>query len=73
MATNVSFSKPSVSERSSLNDHNLSNRSSNKSLRLAEKERSKNEAEDPISPALKYFSDGKIQKYAAFYLASGVL
>uniref|UniRef100_H3C6W0 Centromere protein I n=1 Tax=Tetraodon nigroviridis TaxID=99883 RepID=H3C6W0_TETNG len=48
-----------VSERSSLNDHNLSNRSSNKSLRLAEKERSKNEAEDPISPALKYFSDVK--------------
>lgn len=72
MATNANISEPSDSEQSSLNDHNLSNRSSNKSLRLAEKERRKNEAEDRFTLALKYFSDGKIQKYAAYYLANSV-
>lgn len=60
MATNANLPEPSDSEQSSLNGHNLSNRSSNKSLRVAEKERRKNEAEDPFTLALKYFSDGKI-------------
>lgn len=73
MATNANISEPSDSEQSSLNDHNLSNRSSNKSLRVAEKERRrKNEAEERFTLALKYFSDGKIQKYPAYYLASSV-
>ncbi|CAK6964683.1 centromere protein I [Scomber scombrus] len=42
------------SDSSSSNDQSVSNRSSN---RVAEKERRKNEAEDPFVLALKYFSD----------------
>ncbi|XP_053179943.1 centromere protein I [Scomber japonicus] len=42
------------SDSSSSNDQSVSNRSSN---RVAEKERQKNEAEDPFVLALKYFSD----------------
>lgn len=47
----------SDSERSSPSDQSVSSRSSNRSLRVAEKERRKNEAEDPFVLALKYFSD----------------
>lgn len=72
MATNANLSEPSESEQPSLSDHSLSNRSNNKGLRVVEKKRRKNEAEDPFTLALKYFSDGKIQKYAAYYLASSV-
>uniref|UniRef100_A0A674NUR3 Centromere protein I n=2 Tax=Takifugu rubripes TaxID=31033 RepID=A0A674NUR3_TAKRU len=57
MATNANLSEPSDSEQSSLNDGNLSSQSSNRSLRVAEKERRKNEAEDPFVLALKYFAD----------------
>lgn len=59
MAANPNLSGLSDSDPSSLNDQSLSNRSSNRSLRVAEKERRKNEAEDPIVLALKYFSDGR--------------
>lgn len=65
MATNANLSEPSDSEQSSLNDCNHSSQSSNRSLRVAEKERRKNEAEDPFVLALKYFSDGRIQTCAA--------
>lgn len=70
MATNANLSEPSDSEKSSLSDCNLSSQSSNRSLRVAEKERRKNEAEDPFVLALKYFSDGRIQTYAACCAAS---
>nr|XP_020446244.1 centromere protein I isoform X2 [Monopterus albus] len=40
-----------------LNDQSASSRSSNRSLRIAERDRRKNEAEDPFALALKYFSD----------------
>ena len=46
-------------DQSSQSDESVSSRSSNRSLRVAEKERRKNEAEDPFVLALKYFSDGK--------------
>ncbi|XP_037531440.1 centromere protein I [Nematolebias whitei] len=46
----------SDSDRSSSSDQSGSSRSSNRSLRVAEKERRKNEAEDPFVLALKYFS-----------------
>lgn len=49
----------SDSDRSTLDNQSLSSRSSNRSLRVAEKERRKNEAEDPFVLALKYFSVGK--------------
>lgn len=61
MAANPNLSGLSDSDPSSLNDQSLSNRSSNRSLRVAEKERKKNEAEDPFVLALKYFSDGRIR------------
>ncbi|XP_022057474.1 centromere protein I [Acanthochromis polyacanthus] len=54
MAASINLSD---SERSSPNDQSVSSRSSNRSLRVAEKERRKNEAEDPFVLALKYFSD----------------
>uniref|UniRef100_A0A3P8S9K4 Centromere protein I n=1 Tax=Amphiprion percula TaxID=161767 RepID=A0A3P8S9K4_AMPPE len=54
MAATINMSD---SERSSPNDQSVSSRSSNRSLRVAEKERRKNEAEDPFVLALKYFSD----------------
>ncbi|XP_041845295.1 centromere protein I isoform X2 [Melanotaenia boesemani] len=47
----------SESEQSPLSDSSLSGRSINRSLRLAEKEKRKNEAEDPIVLALKYFAE----------------
>ncbi|XP_061582332.1 centromere protein I [Cololabis saira] len=54
MAENLNSSD---SDRSSISDQSESSRSINRSLRLAEKERKKNEAEDPFVVALKYFSD----------------
>lgn len=59
MAAKLSLSGHSDPDTSSLNDQSLSSRSSNRSLRVAEKERRKNEAEDPFVLALKYFSDGR--------------
>ncbi|XP_072251541.1 centromere protein I [Leuresthes tenuis] len=44
-------------DQSPQSDESVSSRSSNRSLRVAEKERRKNEAEDPFVLALKYFSD----------------
>ncbi|XP_044060309.1 centromere protein I isoform X2 [Siniperca chuatsi] len=57
MAAKLNLSGPSDSDPSSLNDQSVSSRSNNRSLRVAEKERRKNEAEDPFVLALKYFSD----------------
>ncbi|XP_071314602.1 centromere protein I isoform X2 [Trachinotus anak] len=59
MAAKLNVSAPSDSDPSSLIDQTASSRSSNRSLRVAEKERRKNEAEDPFVLALKYFSDVK--------------
>ncbi len=59
MAAKLNLSGPSDSETSSLGDQSVSSRSSNRSLRVAEKERRKNEAEDPFVLALKYFTDGR--------------
>lgn len=59
MAAKLKLSGPSDSDTSSLDDQSVSSRSSNRSLRVAEKERRKNEAEDPFVLALKYFSDGR--------------
>lgn len=59
MAAKLNLSGPLDSDSSSSNDQSVSNRSSNRSLRVAEKERRKNEAEDPFVLALKYFSDGR--------------
>lgn len=59
MAANASLSGQSHLDSTSLNDQSVSSRSSNKSLRVAEKERRKNEAEDPFVLAWKYFSDGQ--------------
>ncbi|XP_074530328.1 centromere protein I isoform X2 [Halichoeres trimaculatus] len=47
-------------ETSSVNDQTVSSRSSNRSLRVAEKEKRKNEAEDPLVVALKYFTDVEV-------------
>uniref|UniRef100_A0AAX7TLT8 Centromere protein I n=1 Tax=Astatotilapia calliptera TaxID=8154 RepID=A0AAX7TLT8_ASTCA len=47
----------SDSDQSSVSDQSASSRSGNRSIRVAEKERRKNEAEDPFVLALKYFSD----------------
>uniref|UniRef100_UPI0037E6FCBA centromere protein I n=1 Tax=Semicossyphus pulcher TaxID=241346 RepID=UPI0037E6FCBA len=57
MAAKLNLSGPSDPETSSLNDQTVSSRSSNRSLRVAEKEKRKNEAEDPFVLALKYFTD----------------
>ncbi|XP_030000546.1 centromere protein I [Sphaeramia orbicularis] len=57
MAAKLSLSGPSDSDTSSPSDQSVSGRSVNRSLRIAEKERRKNEAEDPFVLALKYFSD----------------
>ncbi len=59
MAATPNLSGPSDPDSSSLNEQSVSSRSSNRSLRVAEKERRKNEAEDPFVLALKYFSDGR--------------
>lgn len=55
MATTQNLSD---SDQSSVSDQSVSSRSGNRSIRVAEKERRKNEAEDPFVLALKYFSDG---------------
>ncbi|CAI5652573.1 unnamed protein product [Oreochromis niloticus] len=47
----------SDSDQSSVSDQSVSSRSGNRSIRVAEKERRKNEAEDPFVLSLKYFSD----------------
>ncbi|XP_070769591.1 centromere protein I [Enoplosus armatus] len=57
MAAKLNLSVPSDSDPSSLSDQSVSSRSTNRSLRVAEKARRKNEAEDPFVLALKYFSD----------------
>ncbi|XP_040903373.1 centromere protein I isoform X1 [Toxotes jaculatrix] len=57
MAAKLNRSGSSDSDSLSLNDQSVSSRSSNRSLRVAEKERKKNEAEDPFVVAVKYFSD----------------
>lgn len=58
MAAKLNLSGSPDSETSSLNEQSVSSsRSVNRSLRVAEKERRKNEAEDPFVAALKYFSD----------------
>ncbi|XP_014900264.1 centromere protein I [Poecilia latipinna] len=54
MATLLNLSD---SDHSGLSDQSVSTRSSNRSLRIAEQERRKNEAEDPFVLALKYFSE----------------
>ncbi|XP_033994491.1 centromere protein I [Trematomus bernacchii] len=54
MAAQLNLSGPRNSDLSSLTDQSVSSRTSN---RVAEKERRKNEAEDPSVLALKYFSD----------------
>lgn len=59
MSTNASVSAQSDLDSTSVNDLSVSSRSSVRSLRVAEKERRKNEAEDPFVRALKYFSDVK--------------
>ncbi|XP_031159184.1 centromere protein I [Sander lucioperca] len=57
MAAKLNLSGPPDSDTSSPNDQSVSSRSSNRSLRVADKARRKNEAEDPFVLALKYFSD----------------
>uniref|UniRef100_A0A8C7ZV76 Centromere protein I n=1 Tax=Oryzias sinensis TaxID=183150 RepID=A0A8C7ZV76_9TELE len=47
----------SDSDRSSSSDQSVPSRSNNRSLRIAEKERKKNEAEDSFVLALRYFSE----------------
>lgn len=59
MAAKLNLSESSDVDPSSLNDQSVSSRSSNRSLRVAEKERRKIEAEDPFVLALKYFCDGR--------------
>lgn len=57
MAKKLNLSE--ASDQSSLNDQSLSNRSINRSLRLAEKERRKKTAEDFFALTLKYFAEVK--------------
>nr|XP_046261463.1 centromere protein I [Scatophagus argus] len=57
MAAKRNLSGPVDSDTSLPNDQSLSSRSVNRSLRVAEKERKKSEAEDPFVLALKYFTD----------------
>ncbi|XP_019941334.2 centromere protein I isoform X2 [Paralichthys olivaceus] len=56
MAAKQNTSGSTESDQSSLTEQ-PSSRSFNRSVRVAEKERRKTEAEDPFVPALKYFSD----------------
>ncbi|XP_053284820.1 centromere protein I [Pleuronectes platessa] len=56
MAAKQNASGSAESDQSSLAEQQTS-RSFNRSVRVAEKERRKTEAEDPFVPALKYFSD----------------
>ncbi|XP_040030391.2 centromere protein I [Gasterosteus aculeatus] len=57
MAATLSLTGPPDLDLSSASDLSVSSRSSNRSLRVAEKERKKKKAEDPFVLALKYFSD----------------
>ncbi|KAK5864611.1 hypothetical protein PBY51_015841 [Eleginops maclovinus] len=57
MAAKSNLSGSPDADLSSLSDRSLSSRASNRSLRVAEKERRKNDAEDPFVLALKYFSN----------------
>ncbi|TNN72720.1 Centromere protein I [Liparis tanakae] len=57
MAATLNLSGSLGLEPSSSSDQSVSSRSNNRSLRVAENERKKNEAEDPFVLALKYFSD----------------
>ncbi|XP_041652874.1 centromere protein I isoform X2 [Cheilinus undulatus] len=57
MAAKLNLSGPPDSDTSSVSDLTVSSRSSNRSLRIAEKEKRKNEAEDPFVLALRYFTD----------------
>ncbi|XP_068182101.1 centromere protein I isoform X2 [Antennarius striatus] len=57
MAAKLNLSVSLDSQLSSSHNRSVSSRSSNRSLRVAEQERKKNEAEDPFVLALKYFSD----------------
>lgn len=66
MAASVNLSGLSDSETLSQNDENLSSRSGNRSLRVAENERKKREAEDPFVLALKYFSEGRTRRMLIF-------
>ncbi|XP_072292843.1 centromere protein I isoform X2 [Eucyclogobius newberryi] len=59
MAAKLNVSGASDSDQSSASDQSASNRSISRSLRLLEKERRKNEAEDSFSLALKYFTEVK--------------
>jgi hypothetical protein len=47
-------------DSSSGSDLSVSSRTSNRSLRVVEKERRRNEAGDPFLLALKYFSEGNV-------------
>ncbi|KAM3613106.1 uncharacterized protein V6R79_020444 [Siganus canaliculatus] len=57
MAAKLNVTGTPDSDQSSVHDQSSSSRSSNRSLRVAEKERRKNQAEDPFIVALKYFSE----------------
>ncbi|XP_041800256.1 centromere protein I [Chelmon rostratus] len=57
MAAKLNLSGPSDSDTSSPNDQTVSSLNGNRSLRVAEKERRRGEAEDPFVLGLKYFSD----------------
>lgn len=59
MAATEFLSSPPDPDLSSVSDQSVSSRVGNRSLRVAEKKRKKNEAEDPFVLALKYFSDGR--------------
>lgn len=59
MAANLNLPGQPDSDSSSVTDQSLCSRSGNRSLRVAEKERRKNEAEDPFVLALTYFSEGR--------------
>lgn len=53
---------------SSESDLSVSSRTSNRSLRVEEKERRKNDEADPFLPALKYFSEGRLASMLAITL-----
>lgn len=60
MAAKVNSPGASDSEQSCSSEQSLLSRSVNRSLRLAEKERRKNEGEDSFGLALKYFTEVKV-------------
>ncbi|XP_077465644.1 centromere protein I [Stigmatopora argus] len=59
MAANLYMSDSSDSNKSSSNDKSLPDRSLNRSQRLAEQERRRKDADNPLVVAVKYFSDVK--------------